>query len=75
MERCTDQRRWFAQTTNRRPKTKLGPFETREAAVSAVFNADPRAQDVMSGRGLDGPYGDITWTRRRDWKGNGNEQA
>lgn len=68
-----DLRKWFAHTTRRRPKTSSGPHETREAAVSAVFNADPRAQEVMSGRGLDGPYGDITWTQRRNWKGNGNE--
>jgi hypothetical protein len=57
-----DRRRWWAQVAGR-PKTMLGPFDDQETAVRAVFRANPKVQRVMSGLGLDGPYGNITWTK------------
>jgi hypothetical protein len=66
-----DRRIWFAYVSEpqkRRSQSITGPHETREAAIKAVFDRDLTARQVTSGRGLDGPYGDVQWTRRRDWE-------
>jgi hypothetical protein len=56
------ERKFWASVT-RKPKTLLGPYETREAAIAQIFTAYPSAKEATSGYGSDGIYFDIQWER------------
>jgi len=55
--------KYWAHRTGK-PKSLLGPFETRDEAIAAVFASDPKAKEATSGYGSEGPWFDIRWTKR-----------
>lgn len=55
--------RQFWACVTRKPKTLVGPFESREQAVAQVFANHPSAKEATSGYGSEGIYFDIRWDR------------
>lgn len=52
----------FWAYVTRKPKTLIGPFETRQDAVASLFAKHPSAKEATSGYGSEGIYFDIQWT-------------
>ena len=52
----------------RRSHQTVGPYPTREAALSAAFQAYPDAEQVTSGYGNGSPMFDIRWTYKLAWE-------
>ncbi len=57
----TDTFTFWAHFKAGRNKRKIGPFATREEALTAALPENPTHKSLMTGYGSEGAYFDIRW--------------